>query len=294
MLLQDFLNTDHVQRNRWWHWLLGFALIIACWIFGTILLYIILLLAQIEVGSKAAQIGEFSILFASFLPAIFGIWLITKFWHKESFLNIFTASQKFRWDYVGRTALIVTITSFVFTGLNYLISPSDYDGFQLNSDLSLYWKLLIITLILVPFQAASEELLLRGYLNRALGRYLKNPWILFCITSAGFAALHGWNAEAEGQLWPYLTLIFTFGFFMCVLLYFEGGIESAISYHIVNNFFAFSIIGYREPGFPDSSLLVSDVPDIVWSDTLWTVLMMSITCAFIIWANRKWGHMQQV
>ncbi len=237
-----------------------------------------------------AQFFEYIILFANFLPIIFGLWLMTKFWHKESFLNIFTASHKFRWGYLWRAALIVTLTSLIFIGLNYLFVPSDFDGFQLNNDLSLYWKLLIITLIFVPFQAGSEELLLRGYLNRAIARYVKNPWIVFFITSAGFAALHAANPEAAGQLWPYLTLIFTFGFFMCVLLYFEGGLESAISFHVINNIFAFSLTGYRDPDLPESALFTADIPDIAWSQTLWTIATMSITCGLIIWANRKWGH----
>jgi len=289
MNVQNFLSTDNLQRNRWWHWVLGVVFIIASWILLSICIYLFGISPLISSGDYS-KIAEHTALLISFLPLILGLWLTVRFWHKDAFIKIFTAASHFRWGYFWRAALIVGLASAILTGLNYLIAPDDFKDYKINSDLSLYWKLLIVTLIFVPFQAASEELFLRGYLNRALSGYIKNPWIIFLITSASFAALHAWNPEAAGQLWPYLTLIFMFGFFMCVILYFEGGLESAISYHIMNNLIVFGLLGYSDPDLPDSALYVSDIPDVIWTDAFWAGLSMSITCATIIWANRKWGR----
>lgn len=145
----------------------------------------------------------------------------------------------------------------------------------------------LITLLLIPFQAASEEFFLRGYLNQALIKYLKSPWIVFTLTSAAFALLHVWNSEAKGQEVTYLLAIFMFGFAACILLYIEGGLESAIGIHIVNNIFAFSLFGYEDPTLPTTALLYSGPPKIGWGDLAWEFMSLSLIVTGTLWLNRR-------
>ena len=189
-----------------------------------------------------------------------------------------------------RTMLVIFVFYGVTTLIDYQLFPSDYEGMKFQTDMGAYFKLLIITLLLVPFQAASEEFLTRGYLNLALIKYLRWPWLVFIITSGGFAALHMGNPEAAGQMGPYLSSIFMFGMAMCVLLYFEGGIESAIGAHIANNIFVFALLGYEDPSLPNTALFTLGEPVIEWSDFFIEFGMMSVLIALIIWANRKWGR----
>ncbi|MDB2437311.1 CPBP family intramembrane metalloprotease [Hellea sp.] len=189
-----------------------------------------------------------------------------------------------------RTMLVIFVFYGVTTLIDYQLFPSDYEGMKFQTDMGVYFKLLIITLLLVPFQAASEEFLTRGYLNLALIKYLRWPWLVFIITSGGFAALHMGNPEAAGQMGPYLSSIFMFGMAMCVLLYFEGGIESAIGAHIANNIFVFALLGYEDPSLPNTAFFTLGEPVIEWSDFFIEFGMMSVLIALIIWANRKWGR----
>ena len=201
-----------------------------------------------------------------------------------------TSAPRFRWDYLLRTMLIIFVFYGVISFAEYLIFPAEYEGLQFQTDIGVYIKFLLITLLLVPFQAASEEFLCRGYLNQALIKYLRSPWIVFIITSGGFAILHAWNPEASGQMGPYLSSIFLFGMAMCVLLYFEGGIESAIGAHIANNIFVFGFLGYEDPDLPNTALFTLGEPVIGWMDFGIEFVFMIPLIALILWANRKWGQ----
>ena len=161
---------------------------------------------------------------------------------------------------------------------------------KVQTDWAVYLNLLLITLLLVPFQATAEEFLCRGYLNQALIKYLRSPWLVFVITSGGFALLHAWNPEASGQMGPYLASIFLFGMAMCVLLYFEGGIESAIGAHIANNIFVFGLLGYEDPVLPNTALFTLGEPVIEWHDFAIELGLMAILIPLILCANQKWGQ----
>ena len=234
-------------------------------------------------------IGIHSLLLLTFLPLFIAIPVIYKLWHSLPITALMTSAPRFRWKYFLRTMLIIFAFYGIFSFGEFLLNPSEYEGLQIQTDLSVYFKLLLITLIFVPFQAASEEFLCRGYLNQALIKYLRSPWLVFIITSGGFALLHAGNSESTGQMGPYLASIFLFGMAMCVLLYFEGGIESAISAHIANNIFVFALLGYEDPYFPNTALFTLGEPIIGWSDFGIECIMTLILITLIIWANRKWG-----
>lgn len=235
------------------------------------------------------QTAYYIFLLASFLPIFMSIPLIYKLWHALPVKDLMTSAQSFRWGHLWRTVFIIFAFYSSLSLGEYLLFPAEYEGLQFQTDMGVYLKFLFITLLLVPFQAASEEFLCRGYLNQALIKYLRSPWVVFAITSGGFALLHAWNPESAGQMGPYLSSIFLFGMAMCVLLYFEGGIESAIGAHIANNIFVFGLLGYEDPDLPNTALFTLGEPVIGWTDFGIELMMMIPLIALILWANRKWG-----
>src|SRR5690606_29784450 len=62
----------------------------------------------------------------------------------------------------------------------------------------------VVILLLVPFQAATEEYLFRGWLLQAFGAHLRSPWWGIVISSVLFASLHGYQ-------WAGLLDVFAFG-----------------------------------------------------------------------------------
>ena len=77
---------------------------------------------------------------------------------------------------------------------------------------------------------------------------------------------------------------------MSALLYFEGGIESAIGAHIANNIFVFGFLGYADPDIPNTALLTLGEPVIGWSDTVLDLILMAVLTGLIILANQRFGR----
>jgi membrane protease YdiL (CAAX protease family) len=92
---------------------------------------------------------------------------------------------------------------------------------------------LLVIMLLIPFQAASEELLFRGYLTQALGRVLRYPAIVVAVVAIIFAVLH-FNAYGPLTV-PYLALM---SVIFSVVSLSDGRLELAIGAHAANNWVA--------------------------------------------------------
>ncbi len=286
-----YFNTTNQGNSLWWHWLLGIFFIFVIFIVGSLLIAIPYAELYVNLGMNIAQPSLLDYLFLclTFMPLFFGVWLVQRFWHKRSLTQLLTYTSRFRWRHFWNAILVFLIVMAVQMTISALIWPESWQKYERNTDWNLILYGGLITLIFIPFQAASEEFLLRGYLNQALINLFKNPWLVFIATSAGFAALHMGNPEAQGQFLPYMIAIFLFGFAACILVYFEGGLESAIGWHIVNNIFVFSLFGYEDPNLPTTALFYTGPPDIGWSEVAWEVVILSAIVVGTIWLNRKTG-----
>jgi membrane protease YdiL (CAAX protease family) len=98
--------------------------------------------------------------------------------------------------------------------------------------------MLAVGLVLVPLQAASEEVLFRGYLTQALGRVVRRRAVIVLVVGVVFGALH---LNAYGSL--------TVPYFVVVSLVFslvslrDDRLELAIGGHAAMNLFAFAAAG---------------------------------------------------
>lgn len=94
---------------------------------------------------------------------------------------------------------------------------------------------IVIVLILVPLQATAEELMFRGAAMQVLGAWIKNPIIPIVLPSLLFALAHiydPWGLIQVGAL----------GVVAGLITWRTGGLEAAISLHVINNVFVFMIL----------------------------------------------------
>lgn len=288
----DFTHTPPSRRIEFWHWLAG-TILLGVVLYGSVYLVVPIfgflpIEWQLDVNPAFPRsgYGESLFLWLTFIPAFIAPFLVYIYYHNLPFKRLLTSTRRFQW---GRffTALIVIIAVFGFSTLiEYLIFPSEFDDVTLHSDWSGFGILLLMTLILLPIQSASEEILCRGYLNQGLSLITRNPWIAFVMTSAFFALLHLTNPEADGQVWPYMADTFMFGMAMCWLSYEDQGLESAIGAHIGNNLFVFVIFGYADPTLPQSAIWMGPEPVIDWKDTIENAAYIFGTTYAIIRMNR--------
>ena len=149
---------------------------------------------------------------------------------------------------------------------------------------------MIASLIFIPFQAAAEEIVFRGYMNQAIASFVRNRWVVFIITSAIFAAFHGANPEVTESLdkgWlsfiDLMATYFFFGFILSVIVYFEGGLEAVIGVHIINNLFAAVILNYEGSVLPTPTIFLTSLDD---AASNLPALLVLILVGFVLFKTR--------
>ena len=152
-----------------------------------------------------------------------------------------SVALKLRWGFLAQTFGIAALVLVVFNGVWMLVStmfdgafsaePGPPAGFDVQKALISG----VLVLLLVPFQAAAEEIVFRGGLLQVLGSWIKNPWVPMILTSLLFAMAHLYDLVG-------LVAVGTMGFAAAFLTWRTGGLEAAISVHIVNNYIAFGVL----------------------------------------------------
>lgn len=110
--------------------------------------------------------------------------------------------------------------------------------------------LLVLTLALVPFQAAAEEYVFRGYLAQLVGSYLRHPAFAVLLPVPLFVVGHGYDALGAID-------VGVFAVFCGWLTWRTGGLEAAIAAHVANNvvLMSLSAVGLGDPNATDTSAL---------------------------------------
>lgn len=234
--------------------------------------------------AKSALVYMFMLMM--FPPLAIGLWLGVKHVQKRTVLSLHTAHFKFRW---GRMVFAMLVVWAIAAVSSYGAHVMGFSEAKFVFDPARFWKYLPITLLFIPLQSATEEIALRGYLNQGLGKYIKNPWIVFVITSAAFASLHLSNPEVaetvkEHSIWIALSGYFFFGLFACVLTYIDGGLEAAIGMHAANNIFAAAIVGYDNSALPVPTIFKVGLNTQL--DSIMVVISLALVC-MIMYVTRK-------
>ncbi len=112
-----------------------------------------------------------------------------------------------------------------------------------------------LALLLVPFQAAAEEYVFRGYLMQAVGTWLRHPAFAVTLPVPLFVLAHGY--ELNG-----MVDIAAFALVAGWLTWRTGGLEAAIALHVVNNV-VWSVLGAF--GLVDLNATDSSTTDLVVS-----------------------------
>ena len=110
--------------------------------------------------------------------------------------------------------------------------------------------LLVLTLTLVPFQAAAEEYVFRGYLSQLVGSWLRHPAFAVLLPVPLFVLGHGYDALGAVD-------VGTFAVFCGWLAWRTGGLEAAIAAHVANNVVLMSLaaLGLSDPNATDTTAL---------------------------------------
>jgi membrane protease YdiL (CAAX protease family) len=145
---------------------------------------------------------------------------------------------------------------------------------------------LIVSIIFIPIQTATEELLFRGYLMQGFGIAFKNGILPLIITSIMFGLMHGTNPEVKTHgllvMMPYYIL---FGAFLGVLTLLDEGSELAMGIHCANNLISALLISSKNSVLQTDAMFFTSVENPFAEFLSWIV--MAIICFFILFKKYK-------
>ncbi|MFJ6532214.1 lysostaphin resistance A-like protein [Microbacterium sp. NPDC091662] len=143
-----------------------------------------------------------------------------------------SVTGRLRMGWLGRSLLLALVVFAVYFAV--VLGWSALSGDPVVADFSHpgLWTMVLLVLLLIPFQAAAEEYVFRGYLMQLVGSWLRHPAFAILLPVPLFVLGHGydiWGAASVGM----------FAIVAAWLTWRTGGLEAAISLHIVNNVLIF-------------------------------------------------------
>ena len=110
--------------------------------------------------------------------------------------------------------------------------------------------LLVLTLALVPFQAAAEEYVFRGFLGQLVGSWVRHPVFAVLLPVPLFVLGHGYGTLGSID-------VGVFAVFCGWLAWRTGGLEAGIAAHVANNvvLLSFTAVGLGDPNATDTTVL---------------------------------------
>jgi uncharacterized protein len=170
-----------------------------------------------------------------FFVGLIAFILLIKPMNERTLMKVINGTDSFRWRRFLISALVWTIFAAIYLLISLRIDPSNY---SLNNISSTLIPLIIISVLLIPFQAAWEEIIFRGYLMQGFAVLCRNRWFPIVMTSILFALMHVINPEIkEFGFLNMMPQYFLFGLIFGIITIVDDGIETAMGAHAANNVF---------------------------------------------------------
>ena len=162
--------------------------------------------------------------------------LLIKPFHRRTVLETINGRNYLRKERIRMGILvwgIILLLNLIFT---LLLAKEGEIEMQFN--LAKFIPLLLIVVLLLPFQTTVEELLFRGYLTQGIATRTKSRWAALVIVSLLFGLMHIANPEVkEFGFWLSMPQYILMGLFLGIISILDDGIELAIGIHFINNAF---------------------------------------------------------
>ncbi len=146
-----------------------------------------------------------------------------------------------RWSWLLRCFGVSFVAVAILIGVLISLEGWENQGLAMRPG---WWWLLVGIIVVTPFQAAGEEYLVRGVLNRAVASFIParvaGAVLGAVVSSVVFMFIHG-----AGDIWLNITY-FSMGMLFSYLAWRTGGLEAAVAMHTANNLVAMLFLPFQD------------------------------------------------
>src|SRR5450759_4935786 len=129
-----------------------------------------------------------------FLAGLVAFILLVRPLNNRTLKITINGTDKIRWNRFFISATVWLILSALYLFLYLKMDPAN---FALNNKTASLILLSLVSLLFIPFQAAFEEVLFRGYLMQGFTAIFRNRWFPLIMTSVLFGLMHAFNPEVK-------------------------------------------------------------------------------------------------
>jgi uncharacterized protein len=298
----NHLEASSSGKNNLWRYLLMLAVVyIIANTIGAIPFISVLIVKELsdpEIVSQAlgsqgnmsmlgvSQNANLIIMLSPFLAGLAAFVILIKQLHGRSISETINGTKKIRWSRFFISAIVWLIISAVYFFIYLKLNPSN---FTLNNKSVSLIYLTVISLLMIPFQAAFEEIIFRGYLMQGFSLVLKNRWFPLIMTSLSFGLLHAFNPEVKE--FGFLTMMpqyIMFGLIFGIVTIIDDGVELALGAHAANNIFLCVMVTAESSALQTPALFKQES---FYPWTEFTGLVVSgIVFILVLYAIFKWKN----
>jgi len=187
-----------------------------------------------------------------FITSLAAFILLVKPLHSRTIWAVINGASKIRWNRFFISLLLWTVFSVLYFLIYIKLEPQN---FTLNNTSISIIILAILSIALIPFQAAFEEIFFRGYLMQGFTVLARNRWFPLIMTSLLFALMHGLNPEVkEYGFFTMMPQYILFGLIFGIVTILDDGVEAAIGAHTGNNVFLCIMVTSKSSALQTSAL----------------------------------------
>lgn len=284
-----FIEQAFTGRNNWFLYIFTVLIVFAAMQIVSIPLAIYLMVSNPEALQGGMNLitdtnWGLALSLLPFAGGFFTLFLCVKYIHQKNYLDVVTSRLKFNWQRFFFGAGVWAVLSLITVLLTVYSSENNEVIFQF--DPASFIGLVIVSLLLLPFQTAFEEIMFRGYLMQGFALFFKSKWISFVIVAILFGLMHGANPEvktfgAEVALPQYILMGLILGFIAIK----DNGLELSIGMHAANNFMAAITLTSDASALQTHALFKDLNPAASHLDTL---ILLIAGIIFIAICNRKY------
>ncbi|MFE7839384.1 CPBP family intramembrane glutamic endopeptidase [Streptomyces sp. NPDC057474] len=274
--------------HRWWRPLVGTGVVLV----GAILVTLAVLIGSEIAGAVLDRprdadgnlvwggIGDTALMLLALALCIPVVLLAARWVQRRPLGTVSSVAGALRWRWLGLCLAVALPVAAATLGISMLLPEPEGSWPELTwAGLSTFLLGLATVCLLVPFQAAAEEYVFRGWLTQAVGAWCRSPWVAVTPQAVLFAAAHGW-----GTPWGFADLV-VFGLITGLLTIRTGGLEAAIALHVLNNLLPMGILSAMAGGLE----IDETAADMNWMMLAVDVPLVSLYAAAILWLAHRRG-----
>lgn len=233
-----FIEQAYKGNNMWWRVVITALLTTGIFI-GNFIMYFMMSDKQMKAAyDMMKDLPNNLSLVINLLPFVFllgMLFVLVYFLNERNILTLTTSREKVDFKRILFSFGLIVVISVIGFAVSYFSDSSDIIW---NFHPTKFIILLVISILLFPFQIGLEEYLFRGYLMQQIGIVVKNRWFPLLFTSTVFGLFHSANPEVAEMGFGVMIFYIGTGLLLGIMTLMDESLELALGFHLGNNLMA--------------------------------------------------------